>query len=114
MTPSRANPELDDLIADIIVDAHDHDEALIGYENAFGEADCFPCLATVIDHDIEIQSVAAANGRQELIATCHHTPAARTRSPYATSTSTPTSPPHACSPPTATGPAPKTPGPEQL
>jgi hypothetical protein len=72
MRPGRADPELDELIADILIDAYDHDEALMGFENAFDEAGCFPCPGTVIDQDIEILSVAAANGRQELIATCQH------------------------------------------
>jgi len=70
MTPRRADPELDELIDDITVDAYDHDEALMGFENAFDEADCLPCPATVIGENIEIVSVAAGNGRQELIATC--------------------------------------------
>lgn len=65
-----ADPELDELIADILIDAYDHDEALIGFENAFDQASCFPCPGTVIAEDIEILSVAATNGRQELIATC--------------------------------------------
>ncbi|MGH2968845.1 MAG: hypothetical protein ACRDK0_07240 [Solirubrobacteraceae bacterium] len=69
MSP-RADPELDELIDDILIDAYDHDEALIGFENAFDEAGCLPCPGTVIGEDIEILSVAAANGRQELIATC--------------------------------------------
>jgi len=72
MTPSRADPELDELIADILIDAYDHDEALIGFENAFDEADCFPCPAKILDQTIAILSVATTNGRQELIATCHH------------------------------------------
>lgn len=72
MSPSRSDPDLDELIADITVDAYDHDEALMGFENAFDEAGCFPCPATVIGQDVEIVSVAATNGRQELIATCNH------------------------------------------
>jgi len=70
MKPGRADPELDELIADILIDAYDHDEALMGFENAFDEAGYFPCPGTVIGEDIEILSVAATNGRQELIATC--------------------------------------------
>jgi len=68
----RADPALDELIEEITVDAHDHDEALMGFENAFEEADCWPCPGTVIGQDVEILSAAAANGRQELIATCQH------------------------------------------
>jgi hypothetical protein len=71
MSPHRAaDPQLDDLIADILIDAYDHDEALMGFENAFDEADCFPCPGTVIGEHVKIQSVATSNGRQELIATC--------------------------------------------
>lgn len=72
MNPHRADPELDDLIADITVDAYDHDEALTGFENAFDEAACLPCRATVIGATVEILSVGTTNGRQELIATCQH------------------------------------------
>ena len=73
MSPTRrTNPELDELIADITVDAYDEDEALMGFENAFDEADCFPCPGTVIDENIEILSVFTRNGRSELIATCQH------------------------------------------
>jgi len=70
MSSHRAAPELDDLIADITVDAYDQDEALMGFENAFDEAACLPCRATVIGETVEILSVATSNGRQELIATC--------------------------------------------
>ncbi|MGI8438800.1 MAG: hypothetical protein ACR2NV_01110 [Thermoleophilaceae bacterium] len=69
MSP-RADPELDDLIAGITVDAHDEDEALTGFENAFDEADCLPCPGSAIGEDIEILSISTSNGRQELIATC--------------------------------------------
>ena len=31
MRPGRADPELDELIADILIDAYDHDEALMGF-----------------------------------------------------------------------------------
>ena len=72
MSPGRTDPGLDDLIADITIDAYDHDEALMGFENAFDDAACFPCPGTVIGETIEILSVAASNGRQELIATCQH------------------------------------------
>ncbi|MEJ7798282.1 MAG: hypothetical protein WKF42_07255 [Solirubrobacteraceae bacterium] len=57
-------------LADITVDAYDQDEALMGFENAFDEAACLPCPATVIGETIEILSVATTNGHQELIATC--------------------------------------------
>lgn len=70
MSRRRVDPELDELIAELTVDAYDHDEALMGFENAFDEAGCFPCRATVIGETVEILSVATSNGRQELIATC--------------------------------------------
>jgi hypothetical protein len=41
-----ADPEHDELIADILIDAYDHDEELIGFENAFDQASCFPCPGT--------------------------------------------------------------------
>jgi len=44
----------------------------MGFENAFDEGGCFPYPGTVIGEDIEILSVDASNGRQELIATCRH------------------------------------------
>ena len=40
------------------------------FENAFDEADCFPCLATILGEDVEILSVSTSNGRQEPIANC--------------------------------------------
>jgi hypothetical protein len=72
MNPNRADPDLDDLIDEITVDAYDQDEALMGFENAFDEAACLPCPATVLGENVEILSVAISNGRQELIATCQH------------------------------------------
>ena len=72
MSPHRADTDLDDLIAEITVDAYDHDEALMGFENAFDEAAWLPCPATVIGETVEILSVATSSGRQELIATCQH------------------------------------------
>jgi hypothetical protein len=44
----------------------------MGFETAFDEADCLPCPAIVLGENVEILCVSAANGRQELIATCHH------------------------------------------
>ena len=72
MSPDRADTDLDDLIDEITTDAYDHDEALMGFENAFDEAACLPCPATVIGETVEILSVATSNDRQELIATCQH------------------------------------------
>jgi hypothetical protein len=70
MSPARqADPDLDSLIEDITVDAYDEDEQLMGFENAFDEAN-FPCPGTVVGEDIEVLSVTTANNRRELIATC--------------------------------------------
>jgi len=70
MSPTRrADPDLDDLIAEITIDCHDEDEVLIGLENAFDEA-CLPCPAVVVGQDVELLSVFAANRRRELTATC--------------------------------------------
>ncbi|MCA1677787.1 MAG: hypothetical protein LC777_01975 [Actinobacteria bacterium] len=73
MSPSRADSELDELIADAIVDAYDQDEALMGFENAFDEEGCLPCPATILANTVELLSVSTAAGRQELVATCRHT-----------------------------------------
>lgn len=71
MTPARqADPDLDNLIDEITVDAHDQDEQLMGFENAFDEDANFPCTGTVIGQKVEVLSVSRANNRQELIATC--------------------------------------------
>lgn len=71
MTPlRRADPELDNLIDEITIDAHDQDEQLMGFENAFDEDANFPCPGTVIGQKVKVLSVSRANNRQELIATC--------------------------------------------
>lgn len=71
MSPTRqANPDLDGLIDEIIVDCHDDDEALQGFENAFDEDASFPCAGTIVGEDIDVLSVSVANDRRELIATC--------------------------------------------
>ena len=73
MSPARqADPDLDDLIAEITVDAHDEDEQLMGFENAFDEDASFPCPGTVIGEHVEVLSVSRANNRNELNATCQH------------------------------------------
>lgn len=70
MTPARqANAELDALIDEITVDACDRDEQLMGFENAFDEAN-LPCPGTVIGENVEVLSVSTQNNRHELIATC--------------------------------------------
>jgi hypothetical protein len=67
----RADPELDDLIAEIIVDCYGEDEALAGFENAFDEQTAlFPIPGTVVGEPIEVLHVATSSGRRELIATC--------------------------------------------
>jgi len=70
MTPRHADPELDDLIDEITVDAHDIDEQLMGFEAAFDEHANLPCPATVVGEKVEVLSVSRGDNRQELIATC--------------------------------------------
>ncbi len=65
----RADPDLDDLIAEITVDCHDEDEQLMGFEDAFYDAN-FPCPGTIVGETIEVLSVTTAGNRRELIATC--------------------------------------------
>ncbi len=70
MTPARqANAELDALIDEITVDAYDQDEQLMGFENAFDEAN-LPCPGIVIGEDVDVLAVSTQNNRHELIATC--------------------------------------------
>jgi hypothetical protein len=70
MSPARqADPELDSLIWEITVDCHDEDEQLVGFENAFDEAN-LPCPGSLVGEDVEVLSVSTANNRRELIATC--------------------------------------------
>ncbi|HEY2595804.1 MAG TPA: calcium-binding protein [Chloroflexota bacterium] len=66
----QADPELDALIDEITVDAHDEDEQLMGFENAFDEVAHLPCPGTIIGQQVEVLSVSRANNRHELIATC--------------------------------------------
>jgi hypothetical protein len=70
MSPARqADPDLDSLIEEITIDAYDEDEQLMGFENAFDEAN-FPCPGTVVGEDIEVLSATTANNRRELIGIC--------------------------------------------
>ena len=72
MSPARqADPELelDSLIWEITVDCHDEDEQLVGFENAFDEAN-LPSPGSVVGEDVEVLTVSTANNRRELIATC--------------------------------------------
>jgi hypothetical protein len=64
-----ADSILDSLIDEITVDSHDEDEQLMGFANAFDEAN-FPYPGTVIGEEVEVLSVSAADDRRELIATC--------------------------------------------
>jgi len=71
MTPGpQADPEIDDLIDEITVDAYDEDEQLMGFEAAFDEDANFPCPGTVVGEEVEVLSVSRGENRQELIATC--------------------------------------------
>ena len=70
MTPRHADPELDELIDEITVDAHDIDEQLMGFEAAFDEDANLPCPGTVVGEEVEVLSVSRGDNRQELIATC--------------------------------------------
>jgi hypothetical protein len=66
----QVKAELDALIEEITADAHDEDEQLMGFENAFDEDASFPCPATIIGEEVQVLSVSRANNRHELIATC--------------------------------------------
>jgi hypothetical protein len=69
MSQIQADPELDSLIWELTVDCHDEDEQLVGFENAFDEANLL-CPGTVVGEDVEVLSVSTANNRRELIASC--------------------------------------------
>jgi hypothetical protein len=68
--PRKADSDLDRLIDEIIVDAYDEDEQLMGFETAFDEQADFPCPGTVVGEEVEVLSVSVKNHRRELIATC--------------------------------------------
>jgi len=70
MTPRHADPELDELIDEITVDAHDLDEQLMGFEAAFDEDASLPCPGTVVGEEVEVLAISRGDNRQELIATC--------------------------------------------
>ena len=71
MGPARkADSDLDRLIDEIMVDAYDEDEQLMGFEIAFDEGADFPCPGTVVGEEVEVLSVSVKNHRRELIATC--------------------------------------------
>jgi hypothetical protein len=66
----RADPDLDDVIAEIIVDCHDEDEVLQAFQNAFEEDASLPCQGTVIGESVEVRWIGVGDRRRELIATC--------------------------------------------
>jgi hypothetical protein len=71
MSPVRqADPELDNLIDEITVDAHDEDEQLMGFDAAFDEDASFPCPGTVVGEEVQVLSVSRGDNRRELIAAC--------------------------------------------
>ena len=71
MSPARkADSDLDRLIDEIIVDAYDEYEQLMGFESAFDEGADFPCPGTVVGEEVEVLSVSVKNHRRELVATC--------------------------------------------
>jgi hypothetical protein len=89
MPPARqASAELHALIEEIMVDAYDQDEQLMGFENAFDEDASFPCSGTVVGEDVRVLSVSRSDNRHELIATCQRRNR-RYEIPCSTSTSTP-------------------------
>lgn len=69
MSPA-SQADLDSLIEQITLDAHEKDEQLMGFENAFDEDANSPCPGRAIGQSVEVLSVSQANGRCELIATC--------------------------------------------
>ena len=70
MTTAHQNDhDLDDLIWEITVDAHDEDEQLMGFEAAFDEAN-LPCPGTVVGEEVQVIQVSRAGNRRELTATC--------------------------------------------
>lgn len=68
----RRDPALDELIEEITVDCYDEDEQLTAFETAFDNDATLPCPGNIIGQDIEVLSIATAQGRRELVATCRH------------------------------------------
>ena len=66
----RADPDLDEVIAEIIVDCHDEDEVLQAFQNAFEEDASLPCQGTVIGEYVEVRWIGVGDRRRELIAAC--------------------------------------------
>lgn len=73
MSPtSKADPDLNALIAEITIDCHDEDEALQAFQDAFDEDANLPLPGSVIGERVEVLSVGQSNGRRELTAMCEH------------------------------------------
>ncbi len=71
MSPTRStDPDLDSLIEDITVDAHDEYEQLTGFQTAFENDANFPFVGTVVGEPVKVLSVHGEDERHELIATC--------------------------------------------
>ena len=70
MSRTKANAELDSLIAEITVDCYDEYEQLTAFQTAFENDANFPCPGTVIGEQVEVLTVHGEDDRQELIATC--------------------------------------------
>jgi len=69
MSSTHTSAELDSMIEEITVDCYDEDEQLMGFENAFDEAN-LPCPGTIIGEQLDVLHVGQGDGRHELIATC--------------------------------------------
>jgi hypothetical protein len=67
---SQAEPDLDTLIWEIIIDCNDEEEVLTGFEGAFDEDGSFPCPGTVVGEPVEMLSISAGDERRRLTATC--------------------------------------------
>jgi hypothetical protein len=97
LSSTTSRPELDNLISEITVDCHDEDKQLIGFENAFDDAN-LPCPGTVVGENVEVPSVNPSAqrtiNRRELIAACQHN-GRRYEIAVSTSTLTQTPTPHA-------------------
>jgi hypothetical protein len=73
MNPAqRADPDIDNLIDEIVVDCHDEDEQLMAFHNAFDDEARLPAPGTVIGQEVEVLSIGVSDGRRELTATCQH------------------------------------------
>ena len=69
MSSTHTSAELDRMIEEITVDCYDEDEQLMGFDNAFDEAN-LPCPGTIIGEQLDVLHVGQGDARHELIATC--------------------------------------------